>query len=79
MLAVLIWIGGVGFVTLVVFPTIRSLVPRAERLAAFHRFEDRFAGQARVWVALTALSGLWMVGRGQLGVASLTPHFGGCM
>lgn len=64
--AVVMWIGGVGFVTLVVIPAIRALHPPAERLAAFHRFEGRFAAQARLWVALAGLSGFWMVWRGQM-------------
>ncbi len=63
-LAVLMWIGGVGFVTLVVFPSIRDQHPPAARLEAFHRIEGRFAMQARVWVALAGASGLWMVWRG---------------
>ncbi len=64
--AVLMWIGGVGFVTLVVIPAIRQHVPAPERLSAFHRIEGRFSGQARLWVALAGLSGLWMTWRGQL-------------
>lgn len=52
-LAVLLWIGGVAFVTLVVMPSIRgSTLPKAW-LDAFHRLEERFAWQARVWVLLT--------------------------
>lgn len=65
-LAVVFWIGGVGFVTLVVFPAIRSSAPPAERLAAFHRIEARFAWQARLWVALAGASGLWMTHRADL-------------
>ena len=63
--SVLMWIGGVAFVTTVTMPAIRRSVPEAERLAAFHRFEERFAPQARVWVLLAGASGLWMIWRTQ--------------
>lgn len=62
-LAVLMWIGGVGFVTLVLFPSIRRSTRKEERLAAFHKFEGRFAPQAAVWVLLAGASGLWMTWR----------------
>jgi len=65
-LAVLMWIGGVGFVTCVVMPSIRRHHPPAERLAAFHRIESGFAPQARLWVLLAGASGFWMVHRAQL-------------
>ncbi len=65
-LSVLLWIGGVAFVTLVVMPSVRGTHPPEERLAAFHRIEGRFAPQARIWVLLAGLSGFWMVHRGQM-------------
>jgi uncharacterized membrane protein len=64
--AVLFWIGGVGFVTLVVMPSIREEFPPEERLIIFQRVEQRFASQARVWVALAGASGFWMVYRADL-------------
>lgn len=60
-LAVLFWIGGVSFVTLVIMPTVRKNHPPEERLAAFHRIEESFAPQARVWVILAGASGFWMM------------------
>jgi uncharacterized membrane protein len=65
-LAVLMWIGGVAFVTTVVMPSIRRNHPPGERLAAFHRIEERFAPQARFWVLLAGASGFWMVYRADL-------------
>lgn len=62
-LAVLMWIGGVAFVTTVVMPSIRRNHAPDERLAAFHRIEGRFAPQARLWVLLAGASGFWMVHR----------------
>jgi len=62
-LCVVLWIGGVGFVTTVLFPAIRRERPPDERLGAFLRFEDRFAWQARISVALAGLSGIYMTAR----------------
>jgi uncharacterized membrane protein len=64
--SVLMWIGGVAFVTLVVIPSIRANHPPAERLWAFDRIEGRFAPQARIWVLLAGASGFWMVHRGAM-------------
>ncbi len=59
--AIVGWIGGVWFVTLVVMPAIvRSEAP-ASRLSAFHRIEKGFAPQAKFWVLLTGASGVWMI------------------
>ncbi|MCB9663580.1 MAG: hypothetical protein H6732_05690 [Alphaproteobacteria bacterium] len=60
-LAVVAWIGGVGFVTTVLLPAVRENVPREDRVAFFERFERRFAWQARFTTALAGLSGFWMV------------------
>lgn len=65
-LAIVPWIGGVAFVTTVLMPAIRRNNPPRERLAAFHRFEAGFAWQARLWVGLAGLSGLWMIHRADL-------------
>lgn len=65
-LAIVPWIGGVAFVTTVLMPAIRRHNPPSERLAAFHRFEAGFAWQARLWVGLAGLSGVWMIHRADL-------------
>jgi uncharacterized membrane protein len=62
-LSVLMWIGGVAFVTTVTMPAIRRSAPPEQRLGQFHRFEERFAPQARIWVLLAGASGLWMLWR----------------
>jgi uncharacterized membrane protein len=62
-LAVVLWIGGVGFVTTVLFPSVRRAHPPEERLASFLLFEATFAWQARISVALAGLSGLYMTWR----------------
>jgi uncharacterized membrane protein len=62
-LAVILWIGGVGMVTTVLLPAIRRSRPPGERFAVFHDLEQRFARQARMTTAVTGLSGFYMVWR----------------
>jgi len=62
-LAVVLWIGGVGFVTLALLPFARAHGSAAEGVRLFEAMERRFAGQARVWVLLAGASGLWMTER----------------
>jgi uncharacterized membrane protein len=62
-LSVILWIGGVGFVTTVLFPAIRRSIGSDDRLAAFVRFENAFSWQAKISVALAGLSGLYMTWR----------------
>ena len=62
-LSIVMWIGGVGFVTTVLFPSIRRSTAPDGRLAAFVRFESAFSWQARISVDLAGLSGLYMTWR----------------
>lgn len=62
-LAIVMWIGGVGFVTTVLFPAVRRTKRPEKRLAAFAVFEGAFAWQARISVGLAGLSGLYMTAR----------------
>ena len=73
-LAVLLWIGGVAFVTMILLPAIRRSAPPERRLEEFHRFEGRFAPQARLWVLAAGLSGVWMVWRADLWDRFADPH-----
>ncbi len=59
--AAVLWIGGVGFVTTVLLPGVRRDQSPMRRLAAFLRMEGLFAWQARLTVALVGVSGLWML------------------
>ena len=61
-LAVVVWVGGVWFVTAVVLPAMREK-PSQEWLVEFNAVERRFAPQARVVVLLVLLSGLYMLYR----------------
>lgn len=60
-LAVVLWIGGVAFVTLVLLPSIRASRQAAKRLALFESLESRFALQSKITTALVGLTGLYMV------------------
>ena len=56
-LTVLLWIGGVGFVTTVLLPAVRGLKTPAERVVSFDAFERRFAWQTRATTLLAGLTG----------------------
>ena len=62
-LAVVLWIGGVGFVTTALLPVVRRLKTPAERVAFFDAVERRFAWQARATTLLAGLTGLYMTTR----------------
>ena len=60
-LAVVMWIGGVAFVTTVLIPSLKDLESGQDRMQLFERLEGRFAFQAKLTTLLTGLSGLWMI------------------
>ena len=62
-LAVLLWIGGVAFVTWVLLPACRALAEPQAQLDLFERLEQRFAAIARWSVLLAGASGLWLTWR----------------
>ncbi len=60
-LGVVVWIGGVAFVTTVLIPAIRKLPDAGERITLFEQLERRFAAQARIATLLTGGSGFFML------------------
>ena len=62
-LSVVLWIGGVAFVTTVLLPAVRRLKAPNDRLAFFDAIERRFAWQARITTVLAELTGLDMLVR----------------
>jgi uncharacterized membrane protein len=60
-IAVVLWIGGVGMVTLTLLPAARHIRTPEERLKFFARIEKAFIPQARIWMLVAGLSGLYMV------------------
>ena len=62
-LSVMLWIGGIGFVTTVLMPVIHHTRPPQARLATFQPFGNFFAWQARISVLLAGLSGFYLTYR----------------
>ncbi len=62
-LAIVHWIGGMAFVTLVVLPAARHAADPREGLALFESVEGRFSPQVRLSVPLAGLSGFYMAER----------------
>lgn len=60
-LAIVLWIGGVGLVTTVLLPALRRLPDPTQRIAVFEAVERRFGAQARLSIVLAGLSGLYML------------------
>jgi uncharacterized membrane protein len=57
---VVLWIGGVGFVTTVLLPAVGRMTDPQERVAFFEKIEGRFAWQARGTTLLVGASGLYL-------------------
>ena len=62
-LAVVHWIGGVAFVTLIALPLARASEDARKGWALFEAIERRFAAQVRVSLPLAGAAGLWMTWR----------------
>ncbi len=62
-LGVVLWIGGVAFVTMVLLPAVKRVRDPAERVVFFESVEAGFARQARMTTLLTGLSGFYLVHR----------------
>ena len=60
-LGIVIWIGGIGAVTTVMFPLMRQLDSDEQKISMFQQIEKRFRPQARLAWAVVGLSGLYMV------------------
>lgn len=60
-IGVVLWIGGVAFVTTVLLPAVRRMKTPAERVAFFESVERRFAWQARGTTLLVGATGFYLV------------------
>jgi uncharacterized membrane protein len=58
---VVLWIGGVAFVTTALIPSLRKMTDTDDRLALFEQLEGKFAFQARIVTLITGLSGFYML------------------
>ncbi len=61
MLGVVLWIGGMAFVTLVLLPAVQRTAEPAERVRLFQSMEAGFARQTRMTTLLTGASGFYLV------------------
>ena len=61
-IAVVHWIGGLLFVTLVILPALREMDAQ-QRLAVFEALERRFSSQARASTLLAGASGFYLIYR----------------
>ncbi|MBM3732931.1 MAG: hypothetical protein FJW24_05615 [Acidimicrobiia bacterium] len=72
---VVLWIGGVAFVTTVLLPAVRETRDPAERAAFFEKVEKRFAVQARFTTLLVGATGLHLLVRWDLWHRFADPAF----
>jgi len=59
--AVVMWIGGVAFVTTVLIPSIRSTKSIDNKLHLFEMLEGKFGFQAKLTTLVTGISGFYML------------------
>ncbi|MGH7781404.1 MAG: hypothetical protein ACREQR_16455 [Candidatus Binataceae bacterium] len=59
--AIVVWIGGIGAVTTVMFPTMRRLESNEQKVWMFRQIENRFRPQARIAWLIVGLSGVFML------------------
>lgn len=60
-LSVVIWIGGVAFVTIIVFPMIIRMESSLEKVIFFQGVEHRFAKIAKITVTIVGITGGWLL------------------
>lgn len=64
-LSIVIWIGGVAFVTMIVFPMIQRTQGSLEQVMMFQGVEHRFSRIAKWMIGASGITGLYMLhGRG---------------
>jgi len=62
-LGVVLWIGGVAFVTTALLPAVKEFKNKVDRIDFFEKVENRFAKQAKLTTVLVGLTGFHMVAR----------------
>ncbi len=60
-IGVVLWIGGVAFVTLIVFPMIMRMEGSFEKVMFFQGVEHRFAKIAKLCVLIVGITGVWLL------------------
>ncbi len=59
--AIVLWIGGVAFVTTVLIPALKQIHDVDDKLALFEKLEGRFATQAKITTVFTFLTGVYLI------------------
>jgi len=59
--AVVIWIGGVAFITTVLLPALAKITDSKRRITLFEQLENKFSLQAKVMTLATGISGYYML------------------
>ena len=62
-IGVVLWIGGVAFVTTVLLPTVKQFKSKEERIDFFEKTEHRFGRQAKLTILLVGITGFYMATR----------------
>lgn len=60
-ICVIIWIGGVAFVTIVIFPMLYRTEGSLEKALLFQGVEHRFAGMVKWLIAIVGVTGFWLL------------------
>ena len=60
-ICVIAWIGGVTFVTTVIFPMMYMTEGSLEKALMFQRVEHRFAGMVKWLIGIVGITGFWML------------------
>ncbi len=60
-ICVIIWIGGVSFVTTVIFPMMYQTEGSLEKALMFQGVEHRFAGMVRWLIGIVGITGFWLL------------------
>ncbi|MBI5561932.1 MAG: hypothetical protein HY894_03630 [Deltaproteobacteria bacterium] len=61
LLTVILWIGGLAFVTIIILPMAISTKDSLQKVLTFQRVEHRFASLARIFNVITGASGFVML------------------
>jgi uncharacterized membrane protein len=62
-IAVVLWIGGVGFATVAMLPALRDVADSDQRIAMFQAVESRFAPVARSSIIVAGATGVYLIYR----------------
>lgn len=60
-IAVVLWIGGVAFVTMILIPALKAMPNKHDRLQLFETLEGKFSTHAKITTTLTLVSGLYLI------------------